>query len=73
VLDINNIKLALVRAGARSPYIEEIANKVKPVEGMTTDDIDSIVVTELEKRDPLTAKYWKIMRDYRKSRFMKTR
>ena len=69
--DRKKIEMALVRAGARSPNVEEIADMVKPVEGMTTDDIDKIVVDELEKRDPSTVKYWKIKRDYNKARFKK--
>lgn len=63
------IEMALVRAGAREPKVIEIATKVKPVEGMTTDEIDKIVVSELEKMDPVTAKYWVIKRDYNRSRF----
>jgi len=63
------IEMALVRAGASEPDVTEIAAKVKPVEGMTTFEIDEIVVAELEKRDPVTAKYWKIKRDYQRSRF----
>jgi hypothetical protein len=71
--DKNKIEMALVRAGARNPDVKEIAVLLKPFDGMTTDDIDNIVVAELEKRDPLTAKYWKIKRDYNKNRFQKTR
>jgi hypothetical protein len=61
--------MALVRAGASGPEVAEIAAKVKPVDGMTTDEIDKVVVAELEKRDPVAAKYWKIKRDYQRSRF----
>jgi hypothetical protein len=71
--DQKKIEMALVRAGARNPDVEEIAAKVKPFEGITTDDIDSVVVAELEKRDPSTVKYWKIKRDYNKSRFKTTK
>ena len=63
------IEMALVRAGARGPVVMEIAAKVEPVEGMTTDEIDKIVVSELEKKDPVTAKYWVFKRDYQRSRF----
>jgi hypothetical protein len=67
--DRKKIEMALVRAGAGGPEVAEIAAKVKPVEGMTTDEIDKVVVAELEKKDPVAAKYWKIKRDYQRSRF----
>jgi len=67
--DRNKIEMALVRAGARGPVVEEIAALVKPYDGISTDDIDKIVVVELEKRDPITAKYWKKKRDYTRNRF----
>ncbi len=67
--DVRKIKMALVRAGARGNEVEEIAAMVEPIEGMTTADIDRIVVKELQKKDPETAKYWIIMRDFRSSRF----
>jgi len=67
--DHRKIEMALVRAGARGPVVEEIAAMVKPYEGISTDDIDRIVVVELEKRDPITAKYWKKKRDYTRNRF----
>jgi hypothetical protein len=60
-----------VRAGARGSIVQEIASVVKPVEGMTTDDINKTVVKELEKRDPDTAKFWKTKREYQLSRFKK--
>jgi hypothetical protein len=69
--DRTKIEAALVRAGARGTYIQEIVAKVKPFEGITTEDIDKIVVSELEKRDPATAKCWKAKRDYDRSRFVK--
>jgi len=69
--DGKKIAMALRRAGARGRDVEEIAATVEPFEGMTTDDIDRVVVSELEKRDPLTAKYWKIKRDYNRGRFRK--
>ena len=69
--DSKKIERALRRAGAESPNVEEIAATITPFEGMTTEDIDNIVVQELEKRDPLTAKYWKIKRDYSRTRFEK--
>lgn len=69
--DRRKIEMSLVRAGLRGPKVEEIAMMVKPFEGMTSDDIDAIVVEELEKREPTTGKYWRIVRDYRRSRFKK--
>lgn len=67
--DVRKIEMALVRAGVRGTNVEEIAAMVKPFEGMSTDDIDKIVVKELENRDPETAKYWRMMRDFRSGRF----
>jgi len=64
--DRKKIEMALIKAGAESPNPEEIAAFVKPFEGMTTEEIDNIVVQELDKREPITAKYWKIKRDYKK-------
>jgi hypothetical protein len=69
--DRQKIETALVRAGARGPVVVEIAAMVEPLDGMTTEDIDRVVVRELEKRDPTTARYWKIKRDYNRSRFRK--
>jgi len=69
--DRTKIETALVRAGARGAYVQEIAGKVKPHDGMTTDEIDKIVLSELEKKDPATAKCWKAKRDYDRSRFAK--
>jgi hypothetical protein len=69
--DRRKIEMALVRAGVRGPDVEQIAGVVKPVEGMTTDDIEKTVFAELQKRDPAAAKCWKIKRDYDRSRFMK--
>jgi len=69
--DRTKIETALVRAGARGAYVQEISAKVQPFEGMTTEGIDRIVVSELEKRDPATAKCWKAKRDYDRSRFVK--
>lgn len=63
------IEMALVRAGARGADVTEIAALVKPHEGMTTHEIDDIVTKELEKKDPETAKYWAIARDYHSGRF----
>ena len=64
--------MALVRAGARSSsIIDEIAATVRPFEGMTTDEIDKIVFLKLKQKDPETAKYWKIKRDYNRRRFNK--
>jgi hypothetical protein len=63
------IEMALLKAGARGSIIREIAALVKPFDGMTTKDIDSIVVGELEKRDPITAIHWKTKRDYQRNRF----
>ncbi len=67
--DSKKIEMALIKSGARGPLVEEIAALVHPFEGMTTEEIDSIVVQELETRDPITAKYWKIKRDYQRNRF----
>jgi 2-phosphoglycerate kinase len=67
--DIKKVQMSLVRAGARGRDVEEIAAMVKPFEGMTTEDISKIVATELEKKDPETAKYYLMMRDYRSGRF----
>jgi len=67
--DRRKIEMALVRAGARGPVVGEIAAAVEPFEGMTTDDIDGAVVRELERRDPETARHWKMKRDYNRSRF----
>lgn len=67
--DSKKIEMALIKSGARGPIVEEIASLVQPFEGMTTEEIDSIVVQELETRDPITAKYWKIKRDYQRNRF----
>lgn len=67
--DSKKIEMALIKAGARGPMVEEIAALVKPFEGMTTKEIDSIVLKELEKRDPTTAKHWKTKRDYQRNRF----
>ena len=67
--NINKISMALVRAGAKGPDIDAILKLIKPFEGMTTGDIDKIVVEELDKRDPDTAKYWKMKRDYYQGRF----
>jgi len=63
------IEMALIRAGARGPEVKEIAAMVKPFKGITTEDIDKIVVEALERRDPDTAKYWKMMTNYKRSRF----
>jgi len=49
--DRKKIEMALVRAGVRGPNVEQIAALVKPYEGMTTDEIDRIVVAALEERD----------------------
>ena len=67
----NKIETALLRAGARGPIVKEISAMVNPFEGITTDDIDDIVVKALEMKDPDTAKYWKIKRDYKRGRFKK--
>jgi hypothetical protein len=67
--DSKKIEMALLKAGARGSIVREIAALVKPFDGMTTKDIDSIVVKELEKRDPLTATHWKTKRDYQRNRF----
>ena len=67
--DIKKISMALVRAGAQSADIDAIVELIEPFEGMTTGDIDKIVVEELDKRDPDTAKYWKMKRDYYQGRF----
>ena len=67
--DKKKIEMALVRAGARKPNVIEIASLVQPYDGITTEEIDNIVYSELKKRDPETAKYWKIKRDYNRSRF----
>jgi hypothetical protein len=67
--DAEKIGMALVRAGARGSIVNEIAEKVEPYEGMTTEDINEIVLGELEKRDPSTAKYWKKKREYDRRRF----
>lgn len=67
----SKIEIALVRAGARGDVVREVAAIVKPTEGMTTDEINAIVVRELEKRDPDTAKYWKIKSEYQLRRFKK--
>ena len=69
--DRKKIEMALVRAGVRGPNVEQVAALVKPYEGMTTDEIDRIVVAALEKRDPESAKCWKTKRDYDRSRFAK--
>jgi hypothetical protein len=69
--DRSKIEIALVRAGARGNIVREIAAKVKPIEGMTTEEINNIVVRELENRDPDTAKYWQIKREYQLRRFKK--
>ena len=65
------VETALVRAGARGPIVKEISALVNPFEGITTEDIDDVIVKALEMRDPDTAKYWKIKRDYNRSRFNK--
>ena len=67
--DSKKIEMALIKSGARGPIVKEIAAMVMPFEGMTTEEIDSIVVQELEKRDPITAKHWKTKRDYQRKRF----
>jgi hypothetical protein len=67
--DSKKIEMALIKAGARGPMVEEIAALAKPFEGMTTEEIESIVLKELEKRDPATAKHWKTKRDYQRNRF----
>lgn len=70
--DRKKILMALVRAGMRdASEVRQIAALVEPCDGMTTDDIDRVVVSELEKRDPVTAKYWKVKRDYNRARFRK--
>lgn len=69
--DRSKIEIALVRAGARGSIVQEIAAAVKPVEGMTTEDIGKIVLKELEKRDPATAKFWKMKREYQLGRWKK--
>lgn len=63
------IEMALVRSGARGAIVEEIAALVEPFEGITTKDIDMIVVEELNKRDPEAARYWSMMHDYKSGRF----
>lgn len=67
--DSKKIEMALVKAGARGSMVKEIAAVVKPFDGMTTKEIDSIIVEELEERDPITAKHWKTKRDYQRNRF----
>jgi hypothetical protein len=69
--DMTKIESALVRAGVRGHLVKEIASVVKPFEGMTTNDIEKVVYTELEKKAPETAKFWKIKRDYDRSRFQR--
>jgi len=72
--DRKKIEMALVRAGLRGRDVEQIAAKIKPFEGITTGNVDEVVVKELEKRDPETAKMWKRVRDYRLGRdFLKRR
>lgn len=65
------IESALIRAGARGEVVKQVAATIKPYEGMTTEEIDGIVLRELETRDANTAKAWKIKRDYSWSRFKK--
>jgi hypothetical protein len=67
--DRTKIETALVRSGARGTYIQEISAKVKPFEGITSEEIDKIVVSELERRDPATAKCWRTKKEYDISRF----
>lgn len=69
--DRRKIEMALVRAGVRGSDVEQIAAVVKPVEGMTTDEIERAVFGELQKRDPAAAKCWKTKHDYDRGRFMK--
>ncbi len=63
------ISTALVRAGARGQVVDEIAETIEEYEGITTDMINKRVEEELEKKDPSTAKYWKIKRAYDRRRF----
>lgn len=69
--EFNSAKIenALVRAGARGEVVKQVAAKVEPHDGITTEEIDAIVVRELEMRDPKTANVWKIKRDYNRNRF----
>jgi len=69
--DRRKIGMALIRAGLRGPDVERIAAMVEPSEGLTTKEIDSLVVSEIEKCDPVVAKRWKTLRDWRRSRFKK--
>ena len=63
------ISTALVRAGARGPVVDEIAETIEEYEKITTDMINKRVEEQLEKKDPSTAKYWKIKRAYDRRRF----
>jgi hypothetical protein len=63
------ISMALVRAGARGSVVDEITETVEANKGITTDMINKLVEEELEKKDPSTAKYWKIKRAYDRRRF----
>jgi hypothetical protein len=69
--DRRKIGMALIRSGLRGPDVERIAAMVEPREGLTTKEIDSLVVSEIEKCDPVVAKRWKTLRDWRRSRFKK--
>lgn len=69
VFNRKKIEMALVRSGVRGNLVKEIAEKVEPYDGISTDEIDKFVLEELELRDPESAKYWKIKRDYDRRRF----
>jgi hypothetical protein len=63
------ISTALVRAGARGPVVNEIAETIEAYEGISTDKLNKQVEEELEKKDPSTAYYWKTKRAYDRRRF----
>jgi len=65
------IKMALLRAGLRGSDVQRIAATVEPYEGMSTEKINEMVVSELEKCDPVVAKRWNTLRDWRRGRFKK--
>jgi len=70
--DRRKITMALVRSGLRGPDVQRIsAAVVEPKEGITTKDVDTFIVSELEKCDPVVAKRWKTLRDWRRGRFKK--
>lgn len=58
--DLNKLEKSIRAAGVDQPTSHEIASRIKPKEGWSTQEVRSQVVNELKRKDPEAAERYEL-------------